>query len=99
MAFISLAFISGFPVPEKTFTNESSALSHSLCQVTAASLAGAEFPVSVYVQMPEQEQQVVDLLMERVERITAHVSFTQNVRLVFYFYTLFWPVMLCKTQS
>lgn len=50
--------------------------------MTAASLAGAEFPVSVCVQMPEQQQKVVELLMEKVERITAHVTFTQNVRLV-----------------
>ncbi|XP_057191000.1 PAS domain-containing serine/threonine-protein kinase isoform X1 [Triplophysa rosa] len=46
--------------------------------VTAASLARAEFPVSVCVQMPEQQQQIVELLVERVERITAHVTFTQN---------------------
>lgn len=82
MAFISIALISGFPVPEKTFVNEITAVFHSLRQVTAASLVGAEFPVSVSVQMPEQQQQVLDLLLEKVERITAHVTFTQSVRLV-----------------
>lgn len=83
VAFISIALISGFPVPEKTFVNEITAVFHSLRQVTAASLAGAEFPVSVSVQMPEQQQQqVVELLLEKVERIIAHVTFTQSVRLV-----------------
>ncbi|KAA0718713.1 PAS domain-containing serine/threonine-protein kinase [Triplophysa tibetana] len=50
--------------------------------VTAASLAGAEFPVSVFVQIPEQQQQVVELLVEKVERITAHVTFTQNGEII-----------------
>ncbi|XP_003197983.2 PAS domain-containing serine/threonine-protein kinase [Danio rerio] len=46
--------------------------------VTAVSLTGAEFSVSVWLQIPEKPQQILELLLERVERITAHVTFTQN---------------------
>ncbi|XP_051552824.1 PAS domain-containing serine/threonine-protein kinase isoform X2 [Myxocyprinus asiaticus] len=47
--------------------------------VTAVSLSGAEFPVSVWLQTPKQQQlQIFAILLERVERITAHVTFARN---------------------
>ncbi|XP_051985060.1 PAS domain-containing serine/threonine-protein kinase [Xyrauchen texanus] len=46
--------------------------------VTAVSLSGAEFPVSVWLQTPKQQLQIFAILLERVERITAHVTFARN---------------------
>ncbi|XP_073712319.1 PAS domain-containing serine/threonine-protein kinase isoform X2 [Misgurnus anguillicaudatus] len=62
---------------EDTLDSTGNLVTFSAKVVTAVSLAGAEFPVSVCVQTPEQPQ-VVELLLEKVERITAHVTFTQN---------------------
>ncbi|KAK9980055.1 hypothetical protein ABG768_013453 [Culter alburnus] len=62
---------------EETLDSDGNLVAISAKVVTAVSLTGAEFPVSVWLQLPEQ-QQILELLLERVERITAHVTFTQN---------------------
>lgn len=62
---------------EETLDSDGNLFAVSAKVVTAVSLTGAEFPVSVWLQIPAQ-QQILELLLERVERITAHVTFTQN---------------------
>ncbi|XP_039551037.1 PAS domain-containing serine/threonine-protein kinase isoform X2 [Pimephales promelas] len=62
---------------EETLDSDGNLVAISAKVVTAVSLTGAEFPVSVWLQISEQ-QQISELLLERVERITAHVTFTQN---------------------
>ncbi|CAM4588551.1 unnamed protein product [Leuciscus chuanchicus] len=62
---------------EETLDSDGNLVAISAKVVTAVSLTGAEFPVSVWLQITEQ-QQILELLLERVERITAHVTFTQN---------------------
>ncbi|XP_067309385.1 PAS domain-containing serine/threonine-protein kinase isoform X2 [Pseudorasbora parva] len=62
---------------EETLDSDGNVVAVSAKMVTAVSLTGAEFPVSVWLQIPEQ-QQILELLLERVERITAHVTFSQN---------------------
>ncbi|XP_058607475.1 PAS domain-containing serine/threonine-protein kinase isoform X2 [Onychostoma macrolepis] len=63
---------------EETLDSDGKLVAISAKVVSAVSLTGAEFPVSVWLQIPEQLQQISELLLERVERITAHVTFTQN---------------------
>ncbi|XP_016147325.1 PAS domain-containing serine/threonine-protein kinase isoform X2 [Sinocyclocheilus grahami] len=63
---------------EETLDSDGKLVAISAKVVSAVSLTGAEFPVSVWLQIPEQRQQILELLLERVERITAHVTFTQN---------------------
>ncbi|XP_052388270.1 PAS domain-containing serine/threonine-protein kinase [Carassius gibelio] len=63
---------------EETLDSDGNLVGISAKVVSAVSLTGAEFPVSVWLQIPEQRQQIFELLLERVERITAHVTFTQN---------------------
>ncbi|XP_016347564.1 PAS domain-containing serine/threonine-protein kinase isoform X2 [Sinocyclocheilus anshuiensis] len=63
---------------EETLDSDGNLVAISAKVVSAVSLTGAEFPVSVWLQIPEQRQQILELLLERVERITAHVTFTQN---------------------
>ncbi|RXN12324.1 PAS domain-containing serine threonine- kinase [Labeo rohita] len=64
---------------EETMDSDGNLVAISAKVVSAVSLTGAEFPVSVWLQIPEQRQQILEILLERVERITAHVTFTQNV--------------------
>uniref|UniRef100_A0A8C1BLM5 PAS domain-containing serine/threonine-protein kinase n=2 Tax=Cyprinus carpio carpio TaxID=630221 RepID=A0A8C1BLM5_CYPCA len=63
---------------EETLDSDGNLVAISAKVVSAVSLTGAEFPVSVWLRIPEQRQQILELLLERVERITAHVTFTQN---------------------
>uniref|UniRef100_A0A8C2K8H7 PAS domain-containing serine/threonine-protein kinase n=1 Tax=Cyprinus carpio TaxID=7962 RepID=A0A8C2K8H7_CYPCA len=63
---------------EETLDSDGNLVAISAKVVSAVSLTGAEFPVSVWLQIHEQRQQILELLLERVERITAHVTFTQN---------------------
>ncbi|XP_059357319.1 PAS domain-containing serine/threonine-protein kinase-like isoform X2 [Carassius carassius] len=63
---------------EETLDSDGNLVAISAKVVSAVSLTGDEFPVSVWLQIPEQRQQILELLLERVERITAHVTFTQN---------------------
>ncbi|XP_043075192.1 PAS domain-containing serine/threonine-protein kinase isoform X2 [Puntigrus tetrazona] len=63
---------------EETLDSDGNLVPISAKVVSAVSLTGAEFPVSVWLQIPDQPQQNLELLLERVERITAHVTFTQN---------------------
>ncbi|XP_073705888.1 PAS domain-containing serine/threonine-protein kinase [Garra rufa] len=64
---------------EESLDSDGNLVAVSAKVVSAVSLTGAEIPVSVWLQIPKQQrQQILELLLERVERITAHVTFTQN---------------------
>ncbi|TRY69735.1 hypothetical protein DNTS_035416 [Danionella cerebrum] len=63
---------------DETLDSEGNLVTVSTKVVTAVSLTGSECSVSVWLQTSEPQQQIFKLLLERVERITGHVTFSQD---------------------